>query len=153
MAELLLFWNEKVDIETRSRCDNSSVVGHVHSIYSVTKGRMPNGFLESNSEELDINQWLALSRIAGGLDISDEMAKPTTRNKLVTLSAMNIPQAAIEGNRDVIRKSYPSDKQYLAYPETSGRRKYLRKFTRRRDGAGSWGIIEKVALFLINFII
>ena len=42
-----------MEIETRIRNDNSSVVEHVHSINAVAKGRRLNGFLESNSEELE----------------------------------------------------------------------------------------------------
>ena len=70
--------NENVDIETRIRNDNSIVVEHVHSINSVTKERRMRGLVGSNIEELDINQWLALSNIMGGLGISDEMARATT---------------------------------------------------------------------------
>ena len=43
-----LFGNENIAIETRMRNENSSDVARVHSINSVAKERMPNGFLESN---------------------------------------------------------------------------------------------------------
>ena len=36
---------------------------------------MANGFLESNIEELRINQWLALSRIMGGWEVQMKWRK------------------------------------------------------------------------------
>ena len=63
--------NGNIDIETRFRNGNSSVVEHVHSINSVTKERRPNGLLESNGGELEANPWLALSHITGPLNIFD----------------------------------------------------------------------------------
>ena len=46
----LLFGSGNVEIETRIRNDNSSVVEHVRSINSDSQDRMSNGFLESNRE-------------------------------------------------------------------------------------------------------
>ena len=77
---------------------------------------MVNGFLRSNIDRLDINRRLALSHITGGLGISGEMAKTTTRNKLIMLLARNIPQTTSEKNKQVIRKRSSSDKQYLSPP-------------------------------------
>ena len=54
-----------MDIDTIVRNDNPNVVEHARQINSVSKAGVPNGFLESNREELDINKWLALSHIAG----------------------------------------------------------------------------------------
>ena len=89
-----LFGNGNVDIETGVRNDNSGDLEHVHSVNSVAKGLTTNGLLESNSEGLDINDLLTLSHITGGLGISDEMAKTTTQNKLLTLSPSDISQTA-----------------------------------------------------------
>ena len=69
------------------------------------------------------------------------------------LPARNIAQTTSERNKDVIRKSYPDDKQYLAFPDTSARRKHLHTFARRISGLGSWRIIDKVALLLITWIL
>ena len=80
------------------------------------------------------------------------MTRTTTHNKLIMLLAMNIPQTTIGKNKNVIRKSYIADKQYLASPETSEGRKYLQSFTRQRSGVGSWRIIEKIAILIINCI-
>ena len=89
----------------------------------------------------------------GWLNISDGMAKTTTQNKLITPLANHIIQTASDQNKNAIRKTHPSGKQYLDFPETSEGPKYLHTFTRRRAGAGSWEIIEKIAILLISCII
>ena len=90
--------------------------------------------LGSNIEELETNPWLDLSRIIWGLGIPDEMAKTTTRNKSITLSAHNISQNRERGNKNAVRKTYPSGKQYLSPQETSEGGKYLHTFARRDHG-------------------
>ena len=52
MLSELLDVDENVDIVARIRNDNSSVVDHVHSIKSVTRGRRLDGFLETNRERM-----------------------------------------------------------------------------------------------------
>lgn len=42
-------------------------------------------FVEINSEEMDINKWLAISHIAGGLNIPNETAKTTIQTQLINL--------------------------------------------------------------------
>ena len=71
----LLFGNDNVDIETRILNGNSSVVEHVHSINYVANGRTSHGFVESNIGDTDINDWLTLPHIIGGLGSYDEMGK------------------------------------------------------------------------------
>ena len=105
MLSELLFGIGNVDKETRLRNGNSSVVELVRPINSVTMERRMGGFLESNREGSGINQRLAISRIMGGLHISDEMAQTKARGKLVMLSARNISQTTGGGNKDVISKS------------------------------------------------
>ena len=90
-----------VDIDTRIRSDNSSVVEHVRSINTVAKERMPNGLLESNRGEMETNPWLVLSHIAGPLNISDEMAKSAIRKKLILSAPRDISQA-ISGKERMI---------------------------------------------------
>ena len=68
---VLFFGNENVDIDTGIRNDNPIAVLRGHSIKSVTMARGVRGFLGSNSEDLDINKWMALSHIMVGLTISD----------------------------------------------------------------------------------
>ena len=62
-----------MDFETRIRNNNPIVVEHAHSINSVTKERMPNGFLESNRGGSVANPGLALSHIMEPLNIPDEI--------------------------------------------------------------------------------
>ena len=81
MLSELLFGNGNVDLRTMIRNDNPSVVEHVHSINPVTKERILNGFPESSMGGIGANRWLSLSRIMEHLNISDEMAKSTTRKK------------------------------------------------------------------------
>ena len=66
---------------------------------------------------MGINQRLAISHIMDGLNIAGELAKRTTHNKSIMLVSRNTPQAASEKNENVIRKTYPYDKQYLAFQE------------------------------------
>ena len=135
--EELLFGNENVDIETRIRNDNSSVVAHVHSIGPIAKERGFDGFLERNREDLGANPWLALSHIMRPLNISGELAKSTTRMKLILLSPQNIPQTVSDNGKDEITKTYPAGTQYLARAATKGGRKYSNPPARRGSGAGS----------------
>ena len=55
------------------RNDNSIVLEHVHSINSVTKGRILSGPIHSNREELGNSHWLAFSHIGGSLNTPDEL--------------------------------------------------------------------------------
>ena len=54
------------------------------------------------------------------------------------------------GNKDVLRRRYPSDRQYLDFPGKEEGRKGLIAVARRRLCFGSLGILEKDAIFLIN---
>ena len=85
-----------MEVETRIRNDNSGVVGHVHSINSVTEARRLNGLLESNSEDSGANPGLDLPRIADPLCIPDELTKSTTQTKLIFLLSRNISQTMSE---------------------------------------------------------
>ena len=143
----LLFGNGNVDIGARIRNGNSSVVGHVRPINSVTKERRSGVFLESNKVESRANPWLAISRIMCHLNISDEVAKSTTRKKLHLLLPRDIPQSVSEKSKDEIRKTYPVGNRYLSYPETKEGRGRLNKYARRRDGAGSWEILKGFSYF------
>ena len=66
LLERLLFGCANFDISTRIRNGNSSFIEHARSINSITAERRLNGFLESNREEIGINEWSALSHIHGG---------------------------------------------------------------------------------------
>ena len=90
MSSGLLFGNANVEIATRIRNDNPSVVEHVHSITPAAKERRSNCFLESNREEMGPNPRLAVSHITAHLKVSGEMAKTTTRTKLILLLSRNI---------------------------------------------------------------
>ena len=89
----------------------------------------------------------------GWFGLSDEISKTKTRNKWIFLPSRNIPQTKSGGNKDVITRCYPYEKQYLSLPKTSEGRRYLRAFMRRIAGMGRWQIIEKDAIFLINSIL
>ena len=96
------------------------------------------------------NPWLSLSQIAGPLDISDEMPKTTPRKKLILLLARNTPQAISGKDKNALRKTYPSDRQYLAFRETKEGRNHSATFVRRRGGAGIWKMLEWHGLLLIK---
>ena len=57
----------------------------------------------------------------GALNISDEVTMSTNQSKLISLPR-NITQTASGQVIDAIGKTYPSDKQYLAFPETKAGR-------------------------------
>ena len=80
-----------MDVGARIRNDNSIVVEHVNPINPVTAERTLCGLIDSNRDDLDLNSWLALAHIIGGLNITDEMTNSTTRAKLLRLLARNIP--------------------------------------------------------------
>ena len=141
-----IFGNGNVALATRIRKDNSVVVEHVHSINSVTKERRLDGLLESR-EDPETDPWLALSKTAAPLNISAEMAKSRTRNKLFLLMSRNISQSMSGNVKDEIREIYPADMQYLAFRATKGGRWDLDTFARRRAGVGSWEMVNRFALF------
>ena len=138
MSAELIFGNGHVGIETGIRNDNFSVVGSAHSINSVAKGRIANGFLESNRGESETNRWLALSRIAAALNISDEWGNLRPETKLILPISRNIFQTMSEAAKDEIVKAYRADKQYLALTETKEGREDLDAFIRRRADAARW---------------
>ena len=70
----------------------------------------------------------------GPFGIFEEMAKSTTQTKLILTISRNTPQTLSGKVKDEIRKTYPSDREYFAFPETKEGRKDLRAFARRRDG-------------------
>ena len=72
-----------------------------------------------------------------------------TNDKLFLLLSRNIAQAASEKG-GLMRKTYPEDKQYMAYPGTKEDRKDSATFDRRRDGVDSWQMWEISALLLIK---
>ena len=88
----------------------------------------------------------------GSLDISDEMAKSSSRAKVILLLSRNIAQTMSGEVKDEIRKTYQSGGQYLAFPETKEVRGEgdLDTFLRPRDGAGSWEMARRLALLLIK---
>ena len=142
MLSGLLIGSENVEIEAIIRNDNSSDAEHAHAIKSVDKDRMCDGFLESNRDWDGPNPWLALSHIAGPLNISEEMDKSMTRSTLALLLSRNITQSMGKNVKGEIRKTYPSGKQYLSFPETkkdraaNGRRGYL------ESGEKVWPIVN-----------
>ena len=148
----LLFRNGNADVETEVRSVNSSVVEHVHSSNSVTKGRTLNCFPESRREEIDLIDWLTISHIAWTLIIDDELTKSMTHRKLLLLLTKTISQTASAKSMGVLRGGYHADNQYLDFTGTHRDREYLGEFPRRRDGSGSQKMMEKVSLFLINCI-
>ena len=80
------------------------------------------------------------------LNIPDGMAQSATQKKLILLLRRNIIQTVREKGKDAIRRAYPSDKPYLAFPETEEGRKYLDTFERRRSGARSSHMLEMFPL-------
>ena len=136
-----------VDIETRVRSDNSSVVENAQPTNTVTKNRRLNGLLESNREELETDRFLGLSHIAGPLNISGEMAKSTPQTQLILLLFRNICHTVSGKANDAIMRTYPSADQYLAFPETKAGLNDSNTSARRRGGADSWDITKSFVLF------
>ena len=99
------YWIGNVAVESGIRNDNSRVLEHVHSIKLVTKERRSIGFLGSNRVDPGKNPWLALSHIAGPVNISDEMAQSTAHKHLITLLGRNISQSVGEMAKDEIRET------------------------------------------------
>ena len=99
---------------------------------------------------METNPWIALSHIAWHLNMPDEVAKSTTRAKLILLLCLDIFRTTSEKAEDEIRQTYPPGKQYLARHATKEGRKDSNTFTRRRDGVCSWQIAKRFPLFLIN---
>ena len=88
--------------------------------------------------------------IPGTASIAGELTKSTTQTKLVALSALNKLQTGREKSKDVLSIIHPSRKQYLDLADTTSLRRDLDKYIRKRSCVGSWGILEKVPLFLIT---
>ena len=78
------------------------------------------------------------------------MPKTATRNNLILLVSRNISQTVSEKAPDVINKTYPSGKQYLACPGAKEVRDDLDTFDRRRGGVDSWQMAKWCVLLLIK---
>ena len=87
--------------------------------------------------EIDLNECLSLAHIRGGISIAGELTKSTARTKLITLLPMNLPRALSENGKDVLRKCYPADRQFLSFPTTRKIQKELDTFIRNRSGSDS----------------
>ena len=87
---------------------------------------------------------VSISRIAGPLNISGEMAKSTTQAKSIWLLSRNILQTVSEEAEDEKMGTYPARRQYLAFPETKDGRQDSNTFARRRTGADCRHIMKKV---------
>ena len=93
-----------------------------------------------------------MANIPETISIDGELTKSTSQAKLVALLDMDKLQTGSWRGKDVIRQIYPADNQYLAYAETISGRNDLNTFARKRAGVGSWEALEKVAIFVINFV-
>ena len=71
----LFFGNLRLEIPTYVHNDNSSVVYQVNAENIVANAKRVNGFLASNREELDRNNWPITRYIPGGLDTPDGLTK------------------------------------------------------------------------------
>ena len=99
---------------------------------TVTREKRLNGFLESNSGGLLLNQWLSVGYIPGDLNTSDGMTKSTTSVNLRNLMADNTFQIVTEEMEDKIRKKLPAAKHYIVYPETVQGKRSLDQMIRKR---------------------
>ena len=61
----LLFGDIGAGIPTYVRSDNSTVVYQVDSANIATDGKRLNGFLESNRDELEQNNWMIIGYVPG----------------------------------------------------------------------------------------
>ena len=131
----VLLGRGNIEIETGIRADNSSVVAH--PINSVTKERRSRGLIGRNSEELKMNPRLSLPHIMGPLNMPNEIAKTTTREKLISLLARDIPKSISGQDKNALRDTHPSGQQYLAFRGTNAGRRYFDAFARRISVVGS----------------
>ena len=74
LSELFL-GNLRLEIPTYVRNDNSTVSYQVNASNIVANAKRVNGFLASNREELDRNNWPIMRYIPGGLGTSDGLTK------------------------------------------------------------------------------
>ena len=90
MLSELMSWNMDVEIPTYVRCDNSDAVYQVGSANTAASEKLLKGFLESNSEELDQNNWLSVGFTPGDMNTSDGLTKILSSGNLRNLLASNI---------------------------------------------------------------
>ena len=74
LAELK-FGNMGAEMPTYYRNDNSDAVCQADSVNTSPGGKRLNGFLESNREALEQNEWLIVGYIPGGINATDGWAK------------------------------------------------------------------------------
>ena len=90
--------------------------------------------------EMLLKTRLSTAHTPWAISMSDELTKSTSQTKLIALLEMNKSQTISERSKDVIRKSYPTRKKCISFPDTTKNHQDLDTFTRMRAGEGSWEI-------------
>ena len=111
-------WEFGAEIPTDVRNDNSDASYQVGSVNTVTSAKRPNGFLESNKEELDQNDWLIVGYIHGTMSASGGQTKTLSSANMRNLSDGNVSRIVIEGKKNGIRRKIPESKHYIVYHAT-----------------------------------
>ena len=109
----LLFGNIGVAIPTYVRNDNSTVAYQIDAVNAVTNEKRLNGFIESNSERLERNNWLIVGYIPGNLNTSGGLTKAMSRASFGILLNGNSFRSVSEIQKDEIRKRLHPSKHYI----------------------------------------
>ena len=113
----LTFGVSGAEIPTYVRNDNSDAVYQVDPVNTVTNEKRLNGFLASNREELEQNNWLGVGYILGNINTPDGLTESLSSVNPRNLLAGNITRIVTEGGKREIRRKTPSSKRYIVYHE------------------------------------
>ena len=104
MLAELTFGNMGVETPTYVRNDNPDALYQVEFVITATKEKRLNGFLESNREGLERNNWLIVGYIPGNINTSDGMTESLSSAHLRYLLATNIARIATGGIKKEFRR-------------------------------------------------
>ena len=107
LAELT-FGNIGVEIPTYVRNDNSDALHHADSVNTATNEKRLNGFLESNREALEKNDWLSVGYIPGDANTSDGVTKAMSSSTMRDLVTHNTCRIVTEEAKKEIGPKNPT---------------------------------------------
>ena len=95
-----------------------------------------SGFLESNREELEQNDWLIVGYIPVDMNTSVGITRAMSSANIRNLLTRNNPRIVAECKKKEIMRRMPEAKRYIVCHETIHGRKYLDIDMRRKTRAG-----------------
>ena len=104
----LMFGNVGVEIPTYVRNDNSDAVYRADSVNTATNEKRLNGFLESNREALEKNDWLSVGYIPGDANTSDGVTKAMSSSTMRDLVTHNTCRIVTEEAKKEIGPKNPT---------------------------------------------